>query len=324
MMINIKKCISYKYDKNHTYNIKMRYEFDINKDGKNKSCYLYFDTWEDFLLFYNNIDENKRHFYEMFDDKIKFFLDIDYKENCSDEEWNLLINIIKNKLIIFLNNITNISNTNIIRCESKYVEKESKRSCHLIVENYSFETKYCKELYRKFINTIDEKIRKYIDEQVYGENRCLRIIGSSKIGSKRIKYDFDNFNNISLKHFVSNIDNTTFIETSKYYKIPDEKNVINCAPRKNNIGKYLYQNILYKDVSEVVKIVHNDFDELKLFFKIRTIKDNIIICNLLRPYYCRCCNRVHELENPFIIAKENKILFYCRRNNLPIEIKLNS
>ena len=58
----------------------------------------------------------------------------------------------------------------------------------MIVENYSFETKYCKELYRKFINTIDEKIRKYIDEQVYGENRCLRIIGSSKIGSKRIKY----------------------------------------------------------------------------------------------------------------------------------------
>jgi hypothetical protein len=316
----IKKAISYKYDKNHIYNIKMRYEFDIDKNNKPRSCYIYFNTWEEFLLYYKNIDENKRHFYEMFNNRIKFFLDIDCKENYNDKEWNILVNTIKNSLINFLNNMTSISNINVIRCESKYIKDEPKRSCHLIVEDFSFETKYCKELYKIFIKTVDEKLRIYIDDQVYGENRCLRIIGSSKIGSRRVKYDFDNLCEISFKHFVSNIDNTTYIETCKYYKTLD---IVDNVIQKGIKKLYSNYDVSCKNYLEVIKIVHNSFGESVPFFKIRSIKNNIIICDLVKPYYCKCCNRTHELENPFIIIKGTVIHFYCRRNNISTKIIVN-
>lgn len=312
----MEKYISYKYDKNSLYNVRMRYEFYKNKEKRN--CYIYFNNWNNFLTYYNNINKNNRHFYEMFDDKIKFFLDIDCKEDYYDWQWDHLINKIKNKLINFINNILCVTTTKIIRCDSKFVKDEYKRSCHLIVENFNFETKYCKELYNLFIVQIDEDIKKYIDNQVYGENRCLRIIGSSKIGSKRIKYDFENIHDVSLKHFVSNIDNTIFVETYKYYK--PLKLFLNID---NKINKKIELNYNITKYLEIIKIVHNNFNESLPFFKIRKngIRNNMIICDIIRAYHCKNCNRIHELENPFIIISEITICFYCRRSNLPIEIK---
>jgi hypothetical protein len=66
-------------------------------------------------------------------------------------------------------------------------------------------------------------------------------------------------------------------------------------------------------------MVNNSINEKKSTFKIRKngIKGNMIICDRMLPSYCQQCNRIHELENPFIIVNEdkNKIYLYCRRNN---------
>jgi hypothetical protein len=320
----MKKYISYKYDKNHIYNIRMRYEVSIDsKTLRSKCCYMYFNNWQDFLIYYKNIDKKYRHFYEMFNDKIKFFLDIDCDENYNDNEWNDIVDTIKNRLLIFLNNVTNIYDINIIRCESKYIEKEKKRSCHLIVENFNFDTKYCKELYNMFIKEINENLKKYIDSQVYGENRCLRIIGSSKMGSDRTKYDFENIHDISLKHFVSNIDNTIYIELSKFYN-----NKINLNYKKNinmKIELKTNYNIKNHEYLDYIRIVNDKINNSKPFFKIRKngIKGNMIIFDLICPYYCKCCNKIHELENPFIIVNKETIDFYCRRNDKPIRMSFN-
>lgn len=320
----MKKQISYKYDKNHLYNIKMRYEFSMDKKtSKSKCCYMYFNNWQDFLNYYKTIDKKHRHFYEMFNNKIKFFLDIDCKDDYNNDEWNSIIVAIKTKLLIFLYKITNIYNINIIRCESKYIEKEKKRSCHLIVENFNFDTKFCKELYNMFIKELNEKDKKYIDNQVYGENRCLRIIGSSKIGSDRIKYDFDNIHDISLKHFVSNIDNTIYIETSKYY------NIVNLSYKKNIDIKIDFKSnhkIKNHEYLNYINIINDKINSSKKFVRIREngIKENMIILDLISPYYCKCCNRIHELENPYIIINKGSIDFYCRRNDIPTKIFLNN
>src|ERR1700730_15653368 len=164
-MINMKKYISYKYDKNSLYSVKMRYEF--YKDSEKKNCYIYFNNWQDFLIYYKNVDIKNRHFYEMFNDKIKFFLDIDCEDSYEDKQWNDIVNRIKNKLLLFINNTINVEKTKIIRCDSMFFMDENKRSCHLIIENFNFETKYCRELYNLFINQVEEDIKKYIDNQVY-------------------------------------------------------------------------------------------------------------------------------------------------------------
>jgi hypothetical protein len=301
----------------------MRYEISIDKKtSKSKCCYMYFNDWQDFLKYYKTIDKENRHFYEMFNNKIKFFLDIDCKDNYDNSEWNNIIDIIKNKLLLFLYKITGIIDINIIRCESKYIENEKKRSCHLIVENFNFDTKYCKELYNMFIKELSDKIQKYIDNQVYGENRCLRIIGSSKIGSDRIKYDFDNIYDISLKHFVSNIDNTIYVESTKYYNINsnNKKNIFMKIGLKSNYDIKDYEYLNY------INIINDKINNSKKFIRIRKngIKGNMIILDLICPYYCKCCNRIHDLENPFIIINKGSLDFYCRRNDIPTKILLNN
>jgi len=80
----------------------MRYEL-ISFDGSIKNCYMYFPDWESFLVFYQPINPRKKHFYEMFNDKIKFFLDIDdIQSNFTDNTWNELINKIMYNLKIFI------------------------------------------------------------------------------------------------------------------------------------------------------------------------------------------------------------------------------
>jgi len=182
----MKKYISYKYDKNSLYSVKMRYEF--YKDSEKKNCYIYFNNWQDFLIYYKNVDIKNRHFYEMFNDKIKFFLDIDCEDSYEDKQWNDIVNRIKNKLLLFINNTINVEKTKIIRCDSMFFMDENKRSCHLIIENFNFETKYCRELYNLFINQVEEDIKKYIDN--HSDN-----------------LDYKNMNFVLIPEIISNMNN---------------------------------------------------------------------------------------------------------------------
>ena len=77
--------------------IKFRYEYILNNNDKN--IFIYLNNWTQLLNLYNLIPESKRHFYEIINNKCKFFLDLDAK--CQDfeiEEWNKHILHIKKKI----------------------------------------------------------------------------------------------------------------------------------------------------------------------------------------------------------------------------------
>lgn len=303
---------SYRYEKNN-YPVKMRYEFY----GENKQIiynkYMYIKSWDNFYKIYKLINQKDKHFYEMIDEKCKFFLDIDGKYIQSNN-WYFYIDIIEKLLIKFFKNELNIE-IKIIKCESEENENEIKKSCHIIVPEYCFLVEDCKYLCEKFIydNIKDEGIKNIIDTSVYGRNRSLRIPYSTKINSNRVKKVSSIYYEDS---FITNISKTNFITIKN-------KNDVKNLNNKKNKNKFKINNFDGIDENsdnyiKYLEMINNAINENKKTFKIRKdgIMGNMIICDRILPSYCKVCNQEHENENPFIIVKEdkNKLYLYCRRN----------
>lgn len=304
---------SYRYEKNN-YTVKMRYE----SYGKNKvicNKYMYIRSWDNFFKIYSLINQNDKHFYEMIDEKCKFFLDIDGKD-IQTGDWNSYIDIIEKLLIKFFKKELNVEIT-IIKCESKETENERKKSCHIIVSDYCFLVEDCKCLCEKFIHDYikNKNIKDIIDISVYGRNRCLRIPYSTKINSDRIKIVSQIYYKDS---FVTNISETNFIEIKNKNNIKNFNNEKNKNIFKNKINNF---DEISSNHIDYLEIINNKINKDKKTFKIRKngIIKNMIICDRILPSYCQQCKRIHELENPFIIIEEdyNKLYFYCRRNPKP-------
>lgn len=306
---------SCKYEENK-YPVKLRYEFY----GKNKqnTCnkYMYLRSWDKFHKLYKIIDPKDKHFYEMINDKCKFFLDIDGKE-IKTNDWKIYLRSVEKILINFFKKELNID-INPIKCESSEDKYETKKSCHIIVPKYCFLVEDCKYLCNKFVNNYikDEKLKNIIDLTVYGKNRCLRIPYSTKINSNRIK-------NVPIVYykdsFITDIENTEFLTIGR-------KNIIKNVKKSRNVfnNKINKSNIICKEENiykNYVEMLNKLINVNKKTFKPRKdgINNNMIICDRINSSYCQQCKRIHDHENPFIIVKEsqNKLYLYCRRNPKP-------
>lgn len=114
---------TYKLDKSRKEIIKIRYEYMIN--NKISNIFIYFNKWEDFIKLYKNTSSENRHFYEIFDNECKFFLDLDGKYDELGNSWNKYIDDIKNCLIYELSKLSGNKN-NIIEFESLFCNEEKK------------------------------------------------------------------------------------------------------------------------------------------------------------------------------------------------------
>ena len=84
--------------------IKFRYEYINN--NKNQNIFIYLKNWNQLINLYKSIPENERHFYEIINNRCKFFLDLDAKcKDVSYDEWCESIIIIKKELkMLFIKN----------------------------------------------------------------------------------------------------------------------------------------------------------------------------------------------------------------------------
>lgn len=215
MIKNLKGLCKIKFELKENNLIKFRYEYKKNDNVKN--IFIYTENFNKFIKIYKTIPDDHKHFYEIIDEECKFFLDLDAKiEEIDPGTWAKNISKIKEELILFFNEIFN-KEIKILEYKSFPLPDEPKYSCHLIIQDYKFKSENCKIVCNMFLNYLKNKslnsLSNIIDDKVYGKNRMLRIEGSTKVGSKRIKKCI--YNNIidipneiiNIKGLITNLEN---------------------------------------------------------------------------------------------------------------------
>jgi hypothetical protein len=310
--------------------IKFRYEF-TNRKNKDTNIFIYLKNWNELINLYKLIPKNNRHFYEIIDEKCKFFLDLDAK--CQDidlNEWKKNVKIIKQETKQLFKKVFN-KDIEIIEYQSFPTEYEKKYSCHLIIPKFCFYAEDCKNICNMLLNVLNNTYVNIIDDKVYGNRRMLRIEGSTKINSNRIKTCINEYNSnyiINFNGLITNLENTEFLITD-LYKI-NNKTDLNISTNynkiivlKNNDRKYNYTNndiIFIKNNFKVIIIKINNFHNSNNIFLLNYIINNMIILKRTRPCFCIYCKRIHERQHPYIFVINNNIFFHCRRSPKPINI----
>lgn len=332
---------NYKLENNKS--IKFRYEYLYNNIEKN--IFIYLQNWNQLINLYKIIPEKDRHFYEIIDEKCKFFLDLDAKyEDIDKKEWEDDIKFIKQELKCFFDKVFK-KNVCILEYQSFPTEYEKKYSCHLIIPDYCFYADDCKNVCNMFLNTINIKYKNIIDDKVYGHRRMLRLEGSTKVNSDRKKiciYDChynnlrDNINIIRLDGLITNLEDTKLLYTNLYnisnmntqieYK-DNEKKIIML---KQNSRKYIFtdEDINFvKDNHEKITIIINKWhynnigsDNLNDIFVFSHIINNMIIFKRKKSFECPDCKRIHDKQHPYIFVINKNMFFHCRRSSKPINI----
>lgn len=333
--------------------IKFRYEY--KKNDKIKNIFIYTNNFYEFIKIYENIPNEYKHFYEIINEECKFFLDLDAKiEEIDPYTWKRNISIIKKELILFFNEIFN-KEIKILEYKSFPLPDEPKYSCHLIIQDYKIKSEDCKIVCNMFLNYLKNKslnsLSNIIDDKVYGKNRMLRIEGSTKIGSNRIKKCI--YNNIidipneiiNTKGLITNLENTILININKENIL---KNILNHKENKikdfvknyeitfeNKNDKYNYTNddIIYlkNNIDYIIDIINSwhykiininkDINKEDYIFDILKIENNRIDLKRIKSFDCPICKRIHEKQNSYIFIKNMKLMFHCRRtDNKPIKV----
>lgn len=326
---------NYKLQNNNL--IKFRYEYINN--NKNQNIFIYLKNWNQLINLYKLVPENKRHFYEIIDNKCKFFLDLDAKFNdISDSEWYETIIIIKEDISNIFKKMFN-KNVNIIEYQSLPSLKEPKYSCHLVIPDFHFYAEDCKNICNMLLNTTTIKYKNIIDDKVYGNRRMLRMEGSTKINSDRKKICiYKNENNIQFINtdgLITSLENTELLYTVDYQKIKNnisfsELNVKNeiSIILKHNKYNYTINDVIFvknniKNIESIINKWHYKYkilDNNEYIFIVKSIIDNLIILKRIKPFFCPDCKREHEKQHPYAYIKHNKLFFHCRRSKKPMEV----
>lgn len=324
-------------DKKRKEPVKIRYEYEKNK--KIVNLFLYFEDWNNFIDFYSKFPEEYKHFYEIIEDECKFFIDLDGKvEEISNDKWYKNIYEIKKITEKIIYEITG-KKPIILEFESLYNSNENKYSCHLIVSNIRLPIKQNKILCEIILDNLNIDNKKIIDICIYNNWRSLRLEGSSKVNSSRIKrFKFNN--QIIINKIINDGGIVTCLEKTIYfdlstiflknysknlYKEEYKKQINNNLKYSSDIKKtYNYNNndiIFIKNKYREIELFLNKWhDDLNIFYTYKLI-NNFILYKRNKSANCKICNRVHDSQNPYIFVKYNNIFFDCRRSNSkPIEI----
>lgn len=153
-----KKPIYASYNLEQNKYIKVRFEYDYNKETKtNKNIFIYLNTFYEIINLYKLIPDEFKHFYEIIEDECKFFIDLDAKfEEMNPFEWGKTILLIKNELILFFKKIFD-KEIKILEYRTLPTEKETKYSCHLIIPGYRLQSEDCKIVCNMFLNELKNK-----------------------------------------------------------------------------------------------------------------------------------------------------------------------
>lgn len=306
------------YTLNHGDYPLLKYLQDVNE--KFIVCYSrddgvrLFAAYSSYLEFVSSIRSlplDKWSFFEVIlgetNQKLYFDIDIEPGSEVNDEE---LLDDIERGVENVMREY-GVEDTDIFIFDSN---GDGKRSYHVIlnglcVENHE-QNKYLASFVRERLR---DEHKKYIDTCVYKSVQQLRLYGSSKVGTGRIKRllrgkELDiKFTNRSREILQFNyiFQSSCVTETKRCSLIP-----ISIVPRTVNVMEM-------KDLDEtMVEAITESkiFQDLMGIYNLHRVTENRM--ELIRKVsaHCMICDRVHDNDNGFIIVNENNVAnFHCWR-----------
>ena len=211
--------------------------------------------------------------------------------------------------------------------------KSYKFSLHIvypiIVSNYLEQ----KELANTIIDCLPDPLQSIFDRAIYKKTFMLRLIGSTKKNTFRIKkpselkcHNIAHDNGIKYNHIVSDIDfgymmvwPTSILRISKIYKINKYGDVHVNTDRIYNINaNYIEksQNLSYKYGNEISDL---DEDEKQAVLNnvdgvILTSYNNSIRLHRNQTGYCKICSKQHDTDHGYVIKNPIGVFVGCYRS----------
>jgi len=309
----------------------------ITKEGNQGRIYAYFDSYIEFYQYMTIIDKRDRTFYEIIfgelPQKPHFDIDInleDVNEKYPKEDINMIGEIVKDSVISECINVLSENDVSIDINRDILIYSshgESKRSYHIIINNKCHDdNKEAKAFYQKVVEKIrvitNGKYIEFIDSSLYSPRQQLRIVGSEKQGSGRIKEFHENFiyKNQQYKHIYNEeiIDNSIKNLVVIYESLVGFTSGCTYLPLFAPIRSNDYNNL-----ADMADLQSNDIDycinmmkeKIKdCPFSIKSVSGHIIILKRHGSSYCPMHNKNHEHENPYIYILSGKVYWDCRRD----------
>ena len=181
----------------------------VNKNGKHTKLFSASKDINTFLSYYNTLETDSKHFYETVQNKFYEFYDLDLtlEQNYDPEIFNnsnlfLWFDSIRSEFIKFIINTNSNKESDLnfdFLSKPEWIittaSNETKLSLHIINRNVTFDdNKVFKQFYSSFKSYIesfiqnDNPFKKSIDWCVSSLNRSMRMLDSTKFGSNRRLY----------------------------------------------------------------------------------------------------------------------------------------
>ena len=289
-----------------------------------------FDTFLDFLMIFINRPIDDRYFHEVILGenplKLYFDIDVDLLSKKNFDEKLLFSQLVKTLLAYFIGEGIKLNlNEDFIWLTS---HGETKRSYHLIIDNYFFfNMKEVSHVINQIKTTMDPEVQSYFDWGVYTSKKNFRTLGSFKRGTNRIfKFQEEWIVEdivIKYKYRESFEENPERIRLMLQFEASLITNTCHCSPMLPKVID-TGTKIFSKDLSD--PIVNSSIELLsrsadvkveELPFKISKVIGNLIVLERKGPTLCRICDVVHEHENPYLQIKNTssgtEVTYYCRR-----------
>jgi hypothetical protein len=252
-----------------------------------------FTSFKNYDELYNYIKtlQDPQHLYEYIRGPRKPYFDLDI--SAKDDHERILSDVMEK-----LSSIIKINLNRDVLIYSSH--DENKKGYHIVIDNYYVNNHLQTKWLAKQINI------KYVDLAVYSSAQQFRLLGSSKIGTNRIKKFMNKWKyKGEIITYYTNPDTYTMLKSSLVSLI-DGCELLDVP----NID--VDNKIIYSEDEDILKILYNYLHDIP--FKIRHRKGNVIVLDRIKPSYCNICKRIHEHENGYVIVIDDEQIWYsCRR-----------
>lgn len=305
-------------------------------NNKTLRLYSHFKSYLEYGIYQFKLPQHERCFYEIIlgesTQKPHFDVDIDNVIINGEDVKNNLID----GIITVLENIgIEINLTTDILVYTSH--GSNKQSYHIVVNNHCHANNVeAKGFYHKVVDMMKPEFVQWVDKAVYSPTQQFRIVGSTKIGSERVKtfqkswkyHDQEITFNYPEKPEDDNHEFVMQLEASIVGYTGNCKFLPPFQPRLDQINHYDndVDDVTQQEADEAINLIglagNISIKDPRFPYKFLGINGPIVMLKRIKPSRCKICCRVHEHENPYllVIGEERSVYFHCRR--APEEKKL--
>ena len=212
-----------------------------------------------------------------------------------------------------------------------------KQSAHIVINNWCHSDNIeAKAFYKEVTQLMRPELSPFVDPAVYSQLQQFRIIGNQKLNSGRPKRFVPTFtwqgksythkaeeeadgegHRIMIELGESLLGNVKYCSLLPIFsKMEKDENGNYIRTRKFGTGELeADENMIDGIMAMIGSSVRISPDAVDFPFEFKEIRDGFILLNLLKPYRCQLCRRVHENENPYVfVTKDKTVFFNCRRH----------